>query len=236
MKFLQSKKLKIYGISIMPIRRFRRRRNMRKKPWGGRRGIVRGRRLVALNPAPIFTETYTLTSLNPNAGNVFRFSMDQIPQLAQYSGLYQKYRILRASVHVLPEYNSFDQNQAETNSALTRSYFGLARLAWSVNDTPNTNVPVSEASVLQDNGARVKALSTGGIRMSCRPVPSTNDSNNVAMTFNKKYINFNTSGPNVPHSGIAYWLTQLISLPATAATTNVAIVYVKLTFQLADPR
>jgi len=235
MKFLQSKKLKISGISIMPIRRFRRRRNMRKKLSGGRRGIVRGRRLVALNPAPVFTETYTLTSLTPNAGGVFRFSMDQIPQLAQYSGLYQKYRIIRASVHLLPEYNSFEQNQAESNAALSRTYFGLSRVAWATNDTPNTAAPTSEAAVLQDNGARVKALSTGGIRMSCRPVPSTNDSNNVAMTFSKKYINFNNSGPNIAHSGIAYWLTQQVSGGAPQAV-NVAIVYVKLTFQLADPR
>jgi len=218
----------------MPRIRNRRPRIRRaRKPY--RRGLFRGRRMFHLNPSPVFTETYTLTSLNPNAGGVFRFSMDQIPQLGQYSGLYQKYRILKASLHLLPEYNSFDQNQAETNSALTRTYFGLSRVAWAVNDTPNTNAPTSEAVVLQDNGARVKALSTGGIRMGCRPVPSTNDANNVAMTFNKKYINFNTSGPNIAHSGIAYWLTQQVSGGAPA-TANVAIVYVKLTFQLSDPR
>lgn len=211
-------------------RRFRKaRRNI------GRARLMRKRGLRARNPSPTFTETYTLTSLQPNAGGVFRFSMDQIPQLAQYSGLYQKYRILKASIHLLPEYNSFEQNQAESNAALSRTYFGLSRVAWATNDTPNTAAPANEAAVLQDNGARIKALSTGGIRMSCRPVPSTNDANNVAMTFNRKYINFNNSGPNAPHSGIAYWLTQQVSGGAPVAV-NVAIVYVKLTFQLSDPR
>jgi len=218
----------------MPVRRGRR-SNFKRKPVRRGRPARNWRSALALNPTPVFTETYTLTSLAPNAGGVFRFSMDQIPQLAQYSGLYQKYRILRASVHLLPEYNSFEQNAAENNAALSRSYFGLSRVAWATNDTPNTAAPANETSVLQDNGARVKALSTGGIRMSCRPVPSTNDSNNVAMTFSKKYINFNNSGPNAPHSGIAYWLTQQVTGAAPAAV-NVAIVYVKLTFQLADPR
>jgi len=212
-----------------------RRSNFRRKPRANKKRQGRFRRRMVMNPAPIFTETYTLSSLAPNAGGVFRFSMDQIPQLAQYSGLYQKYRILRASVKLLPEYNSFEQNAAENNAALSRSYFGLSRVAWATNDTPNTAVPANEIAVLQDNGSRVKALSTGGINMSCRPVPSTNDANNVAMTLGRKYINFNNSGPNAPHSGIAYWLTQQVTGAAPAAT-NVAIVYVKLTFQLADPK
>lgn len=212
----------------MAIRRYKKKSN---RP---RRRVMRKRMVSARNPRPIFTETYTLPSLPQNAGGVFRFSMDQIPQLAQYSNLYQKYKILKASVHLLPEFNSFDQNQAENNAALSRSYFGLARVAFSTNDTPNIVAPVNELAVLQDNGARIRPLGTNGVRMSCKPVPNVNDANGVEMTFRNKYINFESGSPNAPHTGISYWLTQLVT--GAPATTDVAIVYVKLTFQLADPR
>lgn len=214
--------------------RIRVRKNLRRRPkrMMRKRGPVRS--LRATNPAPVFTETYTLTSLTPNAGGVFKFSMDQVPQLAQYTNLYQKYRILRASIHLLPEFNSFDQNQAENNVALSRSSFGLSRIAWSINDTPNVAGPVNELAVLQDNGSRVRAIGTNGVRMSCRPVPNVSDATGVEMTFKNKYINFEASAPNAAHTGISYWLTQLAT--GTPGTENVAIVYVKLTFQLADPR
>lgn len=216
----------------MPSRLRRPARKMRPR----RRLAVR-RPLRATNPQPVFTETYTLTSLAPNAGGVFKFSMDQIPQVAQYSNLYQKYRILKASVHLLPEFNSFDQNQAETNTAASRTYYGLSRVAWATNDTPNITAPVNEIAVLQDNGARVKALVSSGIRMSCRPVANVEDANGVEMTFKNKFINFEASSPNIAHTGISYWLTQLIAGGTPpGGTSNVAIVYVKLTFQLSDPR
>jgi len=215
----------------MPIRRTRRTRRPRRRVARRRAH----RRPLRANPQPVFTETYTFPSLLSGAGGVFKFSMDQIPQLTQYSNLYQKYRILKASIHLLPEFNSFDQNQAENNAALSRTYYGLSRVAWSVNDTPNITGPANELAVLQDNGARIKTLMGNGVRMSCRPVPNVSDANGVEMTFKRKYINFEASGPNVPHSGISYWISQLVS-SVDGSTNNVAICYVKLTFQLADPR
>lgn len=184
------------------------------------------------NPAPVFTETYTLTSLAPNAGGILKFTMDSIPQLSQYSNLYQKYRILRASVHLLPEYTAYEQNQAENNVALSRSSFGLPRIAFAVNDSPDLSAPTSELDVLKDNGARIVPIGSRGVRMSCRPVANTDDANGVQMTFKRKYINF--TSVNIAHEGISYWITQLAT--GTPGTENVAICYVKLTFQLSDPR
>lgn len=207
----------------------RRRRAMRKRNPLGR---TRLRRIF--NPAPVFTETYALTSLQPSSGGILKFSMDQVPQLAQYTALYQKYRILRASVMLLPEFTSYDQNQAENNAALSRSTFGLTRIAWAVNDSPNITAPATELDVLKDNGARIRPLTDRGVRFSCRPVPNVEDSNGVEMTFKRKYINFEATGPNAVHSGISWWISQLSN--GTPATTNVTVCYVKLTFQLSDPR
>lgn len=206
-------------------RRGRKPRKMLRRRKGGRK---------TYNPRPVFTETYTLASLATQAGGVLKFSMDQIPQLTQYSNLYQKYKILKANVLLFPEFNSFDQNQAEQNVALTRSSFGLSRIAWAVNDTPNIAAPANELAVLQDNGAKIRSVTDRGVRLHCRPVPNVEDANGVEMTFKNKFINFEASSPNIAHSGISYWVSQLATL--TPGTQNVLICYVKLTFQLSDPR
>lgn len=212
----------------------RRPRGRPRKQMGRRSGLGRMRLRRIFNPRPVFTETYAFTSLQPSSGGLLKFSMDQVPQLSQYSNLYQKYRILRASVLLLPEFTSTDQNQAENNAALSRSYFGATRIAWAVNDSPNITAPATELDVLKDNGAKIRPITERGVRFSCRPVPNVEDSNGVEMTFKRKYINFEASSPNVPHSGISWWISQLHS--GTPGTTNITLCYVKLTFQLSDPR
>lgn len=202
----------------------------------------------AMNPSPIFTETYELTrspapgvATLPNTGGVFKFNMDHIPQLSQYVALYQKYRILRASLLIVPEFSGAEQNSAEDNSALSRTYFGQSRMALAINNSPSIVAPATELDVLQDNGSFVKSLSPRGIRVSCRPVPNVSvDSLTPGvgaqpMTLGRKFLNFQAVNGNIDHEGISWWLTQLVS-GGTPASKNIAIVYVKLTFQLADPR
>lgn len=227
----------------MPIRRVRRARKLRP-----RRKLAVVRPLRASNPQPIFTEMYELTSaagpgyqVLPNTGNVFRFNIDHIPQLAQYANLYQKYRILRASILVLPEYSLSEQNQAEENSAQSRSSFGQSRMALAVNTSPAVPAPATELDVLKDNGAFVRSLTPNGIRASCRPVPNVSVDSNQAgvgaqsITLRKKFLNLAAQNGNIDHYGISWWLTQLGAV-AASATKNIGIVYVKLTFQLSDPR
>ena len=190
------------------------------------------RRMRMFNPQPVFTETYALTSLPSSAGGVLKFSMDQVPQLTQYNTLYQKYRILKARVLLYPEFNSFDQNQAENNAALSRSTFGLSRIAWAINDSPDLAAPTSELDVLKDNGCKIRTITDRGVKLHCSPVPNVEDANGVQMTFRKKFVNFGS--PNIAHSGISYWISQLTT--GTPGTENVTLAYVKLTFQLSDPR
>jgi len=209
-------------------------RKSRKPARRFRRAIVPRspfRRMGMFNPQPVFTETYALTSLLPSAGGLLTFSMDQVPQLTQYSTLYQKYRILKARVSLYPEFTSFDQNQAENNVALSRSQFGLSRIAWAVDDSPNLTAPTSELDVLKNNGCKIRPLTDRGVQLHCRPVPNLGDGQ-LPITYKQKYINFGS--PNVAHTGIAYWISQLMT--GTPGTQNVTIVYVKLTFQLSDPR
>jgi hypothetical protein len=231
----------------MPLRKY----GKGRRRAGVRRRAPYGRRLrQVINPRPIFTEMYELTNqapgapgyqMYPNTGAVFRFNMDHIPQLAQYSALYQKYRILKAKLLILPEYSLAEQNQAEENSSQSRSSFGQSRVAFAVNTSPAVPAPATELDVLKDNGARVRSLTPNGIRMSCSPVPNVSvDSNqagvgNQSITFRKKFLNLAAQNGNIDHYGISWWLSQIGPVPASS-TKNLGVVYVKLTFQLADPR
>ena len=210
----------------MPPRRTRKPRAARKPR------LALSRRLQMFNPSPVFTETYKLSSWVPNAGGNQAFSMDQVPQLAQYSNLYQKYRILKAKLMILPDFADQDQNAAEYNTATAYSSFGMGRLVWAVNDSPGLPPPASENSVLQDNGCKVLSLRHVN-RISCKPVPESKDANNIQFTQRGKYITF--ASPNVSHYGITYWFSQPITGAAPVAT-NFLNVYVKLTFQVSDPR
>jgi len=157
--------------------------------------------------------------------------MTGIPQVAQYSNLYQKYRILKAQVLLLPSYVAHDENVAITNAAAGQPWTGLGRFTYAVNDSPNLAAPANEAVVLEDNGCKILPFKPK-LTLSCRPVPDLLDANGVRMTLGRKFINFN-AGPDATHYGITWWYTQY---GGGAPTTNPVQVIVKLTFQLSDPR
>jgi len=114
---------------------------------------------------------------------------------------------------------------------------GMGRFVWAVNDYPGVTAPTTELDVLKDNGCKIRPVKEM-LRLSCKPVPLYEDANGILTTLKKNWINFQT-GPSAPadpkHFGISYWYTQPL-LGATAQTNNDLQVYVKLTFQLADPR
>jgi len=213
---------------------FRKMRKGRKAPVRRRKLAVR--RPVRSNPQPIFTETFTGPVIAPNTGGIFKFNIGSVPQISQYNNLYQKYRILRAQVILVPQYAQQDQNSAEYNAANNTYAHGMGRFVFAVNDSPGLTQPGSEASVLQDNGCKIRAVKTM-VKMGCKPVPLYEDANGILMTLKQNWLNFQIppAPANPDHFGLSYWYTQPF-LGATAQANNDLISYVKLTFQLADPR
>lgn len=217
-----------------------------RKPRVARRGRLalpgsRLRRALMFNPQPVFIESYLLPgstaaapyTLAPNSGGQIAVSMDNIPQLAQYSSLYQKYRILKAKFICIPTHNTAS---ADINSELAPGglqQVGLSRIVYAVNDSPNQVAAIAnEQQVLVDNGCKI-ICGSPKFTMSCRPVPNTEDTSGVRMTLGRKYINFGS--PNVSHFGITWYHTQPV-IPPNSGFGVPYLVYVKLTFQLADPR
>jgi len=227
------------------------RRRQTKRKYRGRRraklGMYRGRRLMRFSPAPVFTETYRLPDdLSPNAGFLLAPRISQIAQIAQYSALYQKYRIIKAKFLLIPNFSGgTDQNVSIYNTVSGNfptipgvSSAGSARIVYVIDNSPNQAAPVSEDATLQENGCKIR-MATNMVRMACKPVPDIKDANNNEITLKGKYLNFSDSGPEIAHYGIRGWINHPYSLGT--GSFNIAdslkfAVYVKLTFQVAEPR
>lgn len=229
----------------MPIRRKGRKVGRPRKARHALASVPRRRMLY--NPQPVFTETFRLTAdLAPNAGFLLSANIGLIPQLTQYSGLYQKYRILKAVFMLLPTWTGGENQNAAIYNTVSGNFptipgvstAGTTRMVSVIDTSPDQAVPVSEAAVLQENGCKIRFLDKM-VKLSCSPVPDLKDSNGAQLTLTKKYINFATGNPNISHYGIRGWITHPYSLGTGSfniADTITYAVYCKLTFQLAEPR
>lgn len=216
------------------------RSQMRRKKYAKRAYVRRG----IFNPQPTFTETFALAADNFNVtagsgtGAVFKVAFNNIPQWPQYMNLYNQYKINWVKVIVLP---SYDTKSSDINSSTTAvGQAGLARIVYSIQDSPNEVAPASEAEVLSDNGCKVR---TFGSKWSCsfRPVPdiAVSTATGVIPTKIRKsqWFSFDdTTLTNNPKHGA---VTAFVSVPGSAGTEHKTIqytVYYKVNFSLRDPK
>lgn len=194
----------------------------------------------AFNPSPIFTESYVeRTNLSVNAGFLLTTKITNIAQVAQYSSLYTKYKILSAKFMLMPYFQagSSDENAATYNNSQGQGAAADSRIVYAIQDSPNQAVPASESAVLEDNGCRIRFLKNKLV-IRCKPVPQLEASAGVFETQKTNpFINFDTGGGAVApaHYGVVGWISQPLT-GAAHVIPNQVLVYVKLTFQLKDPR
>jgi len=209
-----------------------------------RLGKMRRRGLMA--PSPSFTETFALPRDNftvlagSGQGKVFKISMSDVPQHPQYMNLYTQYKINWVKVMLVPNFNT---QAAEPNTGfLVSGIVGQGRIAYSIQDSPNESAPASEAEVLQDNGAKIKAF---GTKWSCsfRPVPdiavtTIGGTGVIPLKIRKsQWFNYDdTTVANNPDHGA---VTAYVTLPGTPGTEGRSISYTcyyKVNFSLRDPK
>lgn len=182
-----------------------------------------------LRKFPTFTETYKLSNaLAPNVGGIFSSAISDLNavQYNSYQALYRQYRINWVKFTVIPTFNSYDPNAA---TVVPAQFQAMPRMAWVVNDTPGLAPPATEAELLEDNGAKIKALVTKWSQ-SCKPVP---DQTTGAVQMRRAYapwLNF-TNAAEPRHYGVSYYLTQNLA-PGVHITYDV---FVKINFSLRDP-
>lgn len=212
-----------------------------KKRAAPGRMISRGIARRVFNPSPIFTESYVLPreqNLQVNNGFLLTTRIDLISQYAQYKLLYTKYKILSCKWMLMPYYSagSADQNATAYNNSQGQPISADARVVYAINDSPNQAVPASEAVVLQDNGCRIRMVKNK-LAIRAKPVPDLQLANGVYETQRTSpFLNFDTAASVPPpvHYGVSGFLSQPTS--GSHIMAQQYVVYVKVTFQLKDPR
>lgn len=209
---------------------------------------MRVRRAIS-NPSPTFVETFalprdnlTLVANGSGTGKYFKVRIQDVPQVAQYANLYTQYRINWVKVMLLPQYNTLnsDINAATFNQSSALTSAGMARIVYSIQDSPGQTDPASENEVLEDNGCKVKPF---GAKWSCsfKPVPDINQNvtgGTIIPIRNKtrQWFNFDTAAPanNPYHGGVKAFIT----LPGTTSDggSMVLVAYYKVSFSLRDPQ
>lgn len=213
----------------------------------GRFGAI-ARRRIAFNPTPMFVETYSggVLPVRNVAPGQFTVRISDIPQIADYVALYNQYRINWVRVMLIPDYNtaSADVNATQYNLGVAgTSGFGMARIAWAINDTPNLPDPVDEAQVLSDNGAKVKAIGTKW-SVSFKPRPdkftgtATGDAGVAVREKFNQWLSFaSLSGNNPVHRGVSFCVTAPNATPAGQDPVFLNYnIYYKVSFSLRDPK
>lgn len=227
----------------MPI--YRRRAYLRRRPAYRRRlafgGVVprvprsnwRSRRMF--NPQPMFTETLVQSPITFNAtspGNssyLFTPTLAQIPQVAQYTALYNQYKIVKCSMLFVPAYNVADLNLPGGATPMD-----APRVVWAIQDSAQSTAPANESDVLQHNGAKIRMF-TKPVRVNFRPVAQVADAlvsgGFVAMTRKNSWIT--TTNTSVAHAGLAISFTNALPISGNPV---LATCYLKITFALRDPK
>jgi len=224
--------------------RYRGRRMMGKARIVGRRFRVgrgglraaRARLSNRYNPVPTFTETfkvdpitYNETSPGNSTSQLINF-IGQVPQISDYTNLYNQYCIRKVTAIFVPAYNVADLNipAAATPVALPRMVYAIQNSAIPLN-------PATESDVLQDNGAKIRMFDRP-IKVSWRPQPATalaQVSGGFAAVNTRGFKWFTTTDTAVVHQGLAVSFTNDVPITGTPV---LAQVYIKMTFSLRDPK
>lgn len=176
----------------------------------------------------------------------FQFRMSDIPQVQNYANLYNLYKILKIQAIIVPKFTNADPNSATYNNGLPIASWENARIVYSINDDTNDiSTPISELDVLEDNGAKIRAL-TKPLKITFRPkavIDGTDPATNLAAVVQPKYRSWLGFGPDdqsygpsrAPyHVGVDWCLS--CDNTSTTEFLDVADVYFKVSFVCKDPR
>lgn len=222
-------------------------RRYRKRAVPARRRVAiyrPGRRLGmrTANPQPTFVETFRLQDvINVTAApylDAWKVRISDIPQIADYTALYNQYRINWVQHMLIPAYNSEEANQAGANQGSgVLGYIGQPRIAYAIQDSPNVQPPATEQEVLEDNGCKIKTIHNV-FKVSHKPVPDVAVFSNAAgqtvytKQKYKQFFNFTAVPANNPLHGA---VQVAITSPGFNSSHPMAH-YVKVSFTLRDPK
>lgn len=201
----------------------------------GRGGMAAARARLSRGASPMFTETFVgAPILTGGVGaqapvQLIQNNLGQIPQVADYTALYNQYKIMKVTAIFVPAYDTY---QAGTPTGATGTT--CPRMVYAIQNTSQQLNPVTEADVLQDNGAKIRMFDKP-VKISWRPVAAVADAlvQGGFASVNRKHTWLGTTNSAVNHNGLAIAFTS--ALPP-AGNPYLAQVYYKITFALRDPK
>lgn len=233
-----------------------------KKKKVSKRKVRRARQYRGYRPrrtvrtSQVFSETYKCGTecggVNANGeifipsgqtGQGFKLltQMNTFHQTSQYSNLWSAYKIIKAKFTIVPKWGNELFNEASIGTAGSLPISENRRIAYAINDMNNDTAPLTELSVLQDNGCKIK-LFNKPVVITIRPKPvlaqvggSIVALPNVLTYQNRgEWIEFDEAGTTVPHIGVDGFISATNTL--TAGFLSVADVYCTVSFVCKDPR
>lgn len=228
---------------------------------------ARGVRQRSMYQSQLFTETFkvnTIAAPSPSVPGVmadgsiriqpgtqftvgkFQFRMSDIPQVQNYANLYNLYKVLKIQAIIIPKFTNADPNSAQYNIGIPTAAWENARIVYSINDDTNDlAVPLSELDVLEDNGAKIRAL-TRPLKINFRPkvvVDGTDPATNLGVAIMPKFrswVGFGADDQAYDPSRAPYHVGVDWCVSCDNTSTNefldVADVYFKVSFVCKDPR
>lgn len=120
-----------------------------QRPRVARRRMMR--KVVKSSQYLKIKETFDAGTFGATSGQALGFALNNLPQLASYQNLYQKYKITGALLKFIPvNVSNGDYNQALSNATGTAPWMGRTRIAYSI-QRGNMATPGSELAILQQN-------------------------------------------------------------------------------------
>lgn len=217
---------------------YRRRKSAPKKKAPRRRMAIR-RSPAAIHPARVFTETLKVSDLQCNAnltgsgpGQQWIVSMNSIPQFSSYKGLYNEFKILKVKFQYIPDFSSYEKNQALYNLGTGGPIDSAPTMAYVVQRDGTAPPPSSELDVITQNGSRIVQFTKPITITVTKPQPelylSTTGGGTAALE-QGTWLDLN-SAAGTNHFGVQTYVTSPGG--ATGIPFNVGRVYAHVTFAL----
>lgn len=188
------------------------------------------RRVADVGQIVKFKETFDSGLILPNVAQTpYKFTLNSIPQLANYQALYKNYKITGVKIQFFPGYSGTDPNQVLANTAGGITSIGNPRLTISTQRGHMASSITSELQLLQ----REHAMHTfcDGKPWSIfikKPVAALDVDSAGGLTNNSMYQNGwldLASSADVNHNGLEYYLTAPASSSSVAGIKVFTTIY-----------
>lgn len=214
---------------------YRRRRLGFRPRRVGRGGMAAARYRLGRSTSPMFTETFVGAPINVGGVGasapvqLIQNNLGQIPQVADYTALYNQYKIMKVTAIFVPAYDTYQVGSPTGATGTT-----APRMVYAIQASSQQLNPLTEADVLQDNGAKIRMFDKP-VKISWRPVAAAADAlvQGGFASVNRRNQWYGTTSTAVQHNGLALAFTH--ALPP-AGNPVIAQVYYKITFALRDPK